>query len=454
MGESTAQSRSRTTQEPINIFSSLSSSSLLSYIYYHIILKDFSLDFCNKDTSNISTYFGQTKTMTESKILTEETVPQYINDHASDLNIFSPESTLTATPILGGNVNYAFYITDETGERSVFLKQAPEFVAIFGPDGLPLTSQRMKREMDVYEEWRVILGEELGSKYLPELYKFDAKWMVCIMEFLKGYTLLDHVLVDSGIVPLPISTGLGEFMGKVHAASHCSIVSKDRASFLTEQFENREMRDIQLEYVFTKAYKEATEEQKAGLIVDDVFMKEIEDLKKAYDGKGSEDNLCLCHGDLHPGSVMADAEIGSVKVIDPEFTVYGPPGLDVGSLLSGYVLAAVHQAYSGNNDAVISVCDGAKAVWKKYQAEMEAGGIDEKMLKRIEVESVGFTVAEVCRTALEFAGGRKWLQFEDLEVKKKSRKAALKIVQNCIVHRHEGGMQLLFSEMSTLAESK
>ena len=30
---------------------------------------------------------------------------------------------------------------------------------------------------------------------------------------------------------------------------------------------------------------------------------------------------------------------GSVKVIDPEFTVFAPPGLDAGSLMSGFVLA-------------------------------------------------------------------------------------------------------------------
>lgn len=393
-------------------------------------------------------------TTTESHILTESTVPKYLAEYASDIGIFSTTSTLTAKAILGGNVNYAFYVTDETGEKSVFVKQAPEFVAIFGPDGLPLTSDRMRREIEVYEEWKIILGEELNAKYLPCIYKFDTKSMVSVMEFLVDYTLLDHDLVSSGMIPLPISTGLGEFMGKTHAATHSSVVSRERAATLTKQFENREMRDIQLEYVFTKCYAEATEEQKAGLVVDQDFMKEIEELKKFYDGKGPEDNLCLNHGDLHPGSVMAHAETSSVKVIDPEFTVYAPPGLDVGSLLSGYVLAAVHQAYSDNSEAVTSVCDGAKAVWSAYKSAMEAGGIDAETMKKIEVDSVGFAVAEVCRTALEFAGGRKWLQFDDLETKNNSRKEALKIVQNCMVDRHIGGIDLLFSEMQSVTESK
>ena len=36
--------------------------------------------------------------------------------------------------------------TDAESGESVFVKQAPEFVAIFGPDGVPLTSDRMQKE--------------------------------------------------------------------------------------------------------------------------------------------------------------------------------------------------------------------------------------------------------------------------------------------------------------------
>ena len=46
------------------------------------------------------------------------------------------------------------------------------------------------------------------------------------------------------------------------------------------------------------------------------------------------ESRALCHGDLHPGSIMVNSD-GICKIIDPEFTVYGPPGLDVGSVLSG-----------------------------------------------------------------------------------------------------------------------
>lgn len=379
-----------------------------------------------------------------ASILTEETVPEYLSRHAKEIGVFAPDAKLSCKSILGGNVNYAFRIVDEDDEtKSVFLKQAPEFVAIFGPDGLPLTSERMNQEIAAYDEWRDILGSE--TKFLPKIYFFDTKMMVTVMEFLEGFTLLDHDLVDHGIVSNAIAENLGTFMGKTHAATHSSKIPKERVETFTKSFENRAMRDIQLEYVFTKCYNEATDDQKAGLTVDEAFMKEVNELKAAYDGRGDATNLCLNHGDLHPGSVMIHED--EMRVIDPEFTVYGPPGLDVGSLLSGYVLAAVHQAYSKNSKAVDSIVKGAESIWSSYEKEMLAGGISEDMMKKIEIETVGFTVAEVCRTALEFAGGRKWLQFEDADVKFNSRKAALGIVSNCMIGRHEGGVALMLDEM-------
>ena len=85
---------------------------------------------------------------------------------------------VTVSAIQGGNVNYAFCVRlPGLDNRAIFLKQAPEFVAIFGPDGFPLTSERMQREMDVYSEWKGLLGETLDKKYLPEIYYFDSEYI-------------------------------------------------------------------------------------------------------------------------------------------------------------------------------------------------------------------------------------------------------------------------------------
>ena len=272
--------------------------------------------------------------------------------------------------------------------------------------------------------------------------------MVIAMEFLEGYELLDHVLVSEHCNVHPnVASHLGDFMGKTHAKTHSSQIDAARKEYLTNHYENRPMRDIQLEFVWTKCFKEATDEQRAGLNITEAFMKEVELMKSQYDGKTH--SLVLSHGDIHPGSVMVDPD-GKTKVIDPEFTVYGPPGLDVGSLLSGFVLGAIHQAYSKNPTAVEAIVKGAKDIWDAYVKALKEGGISDEIIKSIEIEAVGFTVQEVCRTALEFAGGRKWLQFEDPDTKMGARKAALQVVDKCMIARHEGGMQLLLDEMKAV----
>lgn len=400
-------------------------------------------------------------TVTSAQILTAESVPQYLkerweSDLSAKLGGASADTALegvTVQAIQGGNVNYAFCIRlPALNDKAIFLKQAPEFVAIFGPDGFPLTSERMQREIDVYSEWKGLLGETLDQKYLPEIYYFDKKSMVVIMEFFDGFELLDHVLVDkekmADLESEAVASSLGDFMGRVHAASHSSNISPERTAYLKEHFENREMRDVQLEFVFTKCYKEATDEQRAGLTLTDEFMKEVELLKSQYDGKVGDDALVLTHGDLHPGSVMVKG--GAVKVIDPEFTVYGPAGLDVGSLLSGYCLGAIHQAYSKEPDLQKACVENAESIWKAYKGALSEGGLTEDQIKAIEIETVGFTVAEVCRTALEFAGGRKWLQFEDADIKQAAKQAALKVVDSCMIARHEGGVDLLLSQLKAV----
>lgn len=385
-------------------------------------------------------------TVTQAKILTAEAIPSYLKSHLDKLPLNGSSNDLKVTPIQGGNVNYAFCVSCDN--QSIFLKQAPEFVAIFGPGGFPLTSERMQQEMDVYTEWNQLLGPELSAKYLPKIFLLDKSHMVLAMEFLDGFELLDHVLVSpaagTDVVNAEVAIQLGDFLGRTHAATHSSRIDSSKKDYFIQHYENRPMRDIQLEFVFTKCFKEATDEQRDGLDVTPEFLEQVELLKSQYDGKS--DSLVLSHGDIHPGSVMVKDT--AIKVIDPEFTVYGPPGLDVGSLLSGFVLGAIHQAYSQNSTAVTSIAEGSKTIWNAYVKALKENGItDSTLIQSIEIETVGFTVQEVCRTALGFAGGRKWLQFEDETTKKAAHKAALQLVNKCMIARHQGGIQLLFDEM-------
>lgn len=399
--------------------------------------------------------------MSAAILLTQDTVAQYVTKKAFQIGVFPPDAFLSAQSIQGGNVNFAFCIRSTCG-KSVFVKQAPEYVAVFGPDGLPLTSTRIQKEVAVLKEWTTILGDE-AEAYLPKLYYFDDENKVFVMEFLEDFVLLDHHLLGSltPITELAIAIQLGEFMARTHLATHSSKISTERAAFLTTEYENRALRDIQLEYVFTKAYSEESTQISTKFKVDEQFLAEIDALKARYNGDVGSGNFSLCHGDLHPGSAMikiadrSQSPFTHVRVIDPEFTVFGPPGLDVGSLFSGYILAAVHQSYAQTDSAskvecVSSITKGVAAAWECYSLIMRQGGVTDEIIREIEVETVGFAVAEVCRTALGFAGGRLWLQFDDLNVHNLAVETALSIVKKCMTARHDGGIQVLFDCLNAL----
>merc|ERR1719424_664349 len=159
-------------------------------------------------------------------------------------------------------------------------------------------------------------------------------------------------------------------MGLLHSRTHSSRVSSAEAEKLTADYANDVLRDIQLEFVFSKCFRE--DDRAADLRGDASFMDALEELRGTYRGQNKGD-LSLLHGDLHAGSVMADAATGGVKVIDPEFCIYGPPGLDVGSLISTYALAYCFHAATGS-DCGRSLKEAIEQVWGTYARTMEAGG--------------------------------------------------------------------------------
>ena len=76
---------------------------------------------------------------------------------------------------------------------------------------------------------------------------------------------------------------------------------------LFQAFANKVMRGIQLQYVFSKCFKDAHspggDDNVKGLALgaDAPLMAAVAELKAAYRGEVAA-NRALCHGDLHPGS--------------------------------------------------------------------------------------------------------------------------------------------------------
>ena len=175
-------------------------------------------------------------------LLTTETVPAYV----ASLNGVLPEAS-TAVEISGGNLNYAFRVSDAKG-ASVFLKQTPGFVKVLGSEA-KLSNERMITERRAYVEWAMAIGSGPATACLPRLHHFDSERMVLVMEHLGSCKLL-HERLMGGSADGGVALALGSFLGAAHASTHVTLVSPERAAELMSAFANEELRGLQLECVF------------------------------------------------------------------------------------------------------------------------------------------------------------------------------------------------------------
>lgn len=397
-----------------------------------------------------------------STLLTTETLPAYLAPLLS-----ADAGPLTVVEIPGGNLNYAFRVSD--GAADLFVKQTPGFVKVLGPE-TKLDAARLNVEHQAYREWAAALGEgDPATSSLPDVLHFDGERMVLVLEYLDSYVLL-HERLSAGHADAALARRLGEILGAAHAATHCALVPPERAARYTGAFANLELRGLQLEYVFSKAFREA--EQAAELREDAAFLGALDALKASYRGEEPA-NLALCHGDLHAGSVMVDPAGGHVKLIDPEFAVYGPPGLDVGCLVSSYVLAAVQIAASAPPDEQtagtiwepVSLTKGVRgvraavgALWEAYEEAMAERNVPPALLEATAADAVGFAGCEVARTALGYAGVR-GLAVADEKAKAKAVEGAVQLAARCVKARgasgggsgETAGLAIVMRELHTLA---
>merc|ERR1712157_78695 len=105
--------------------------------------------------------------------------------------------------------------------------------------------------------------------------------MVFIMDFFGDHELLQKTLFD-GVSNNDAAKALGTHMGLAHSKTHSSIADAKTVGRLTKAYANAELRGIQLEFVFSKCYRE--HEYAAKLRDDSDFMGEIEKMKSIYKG--------------------------------------------------------------------------------------------------------------------------------------------------------------------------
>mmetsp|Transcript_6670 Transcript_6670/g.27975 ORF Transcript_6670/g.27975 Transcript_6670/m.27975 type:complete len:314 (-) Transcript_6670:2601-3542(-) len=181
----------------------------------------------------------------------------------------------------------------------------------------------------------------ISQRHAPKVLAFDAAQCVVVMEDLRGFALLRDELL-TGNIDATVAGDLGAFLASVRRATETTKVDVGGDN-------NAAMRGITRDFVFTKPFTEDPTNRVFDDSSDAVLFGAVASRAAAWRGDAGlltaiakaradfDTAECLCHGDLHAGSVMTNGT--RTAVIDAEFAYHGPSAFDFALLVAGYAFA-------------------------------------------------------------------------------------------------------------------
>lgn len=260
--------------------------------------------------------------------------------YTKDFEIFSKEADLFGEEIGDGNINYIFRVIDRRSKKSVVLKQADKLLR---SSGRPLDLDRNRIEAKILK-----LEGEYAPNFVPKIYRYDDIMCVIVMEDISEYKNLRKELLNGKIFPNfadEISTFLVDTLLPTTDLILESGVKKERV----KEFINKELCDISECLVFREPY---IDDKKRNIVISENldFVKKYiyDDIELRIEAGKLKNNFMnnvqsLIHGDLHSGSIFIN--IKGIKIIDPEFSFYGPMGYDIGNVIGNLFFALINRKY-------------------------------------------------------------------------------------------------------------
>ncbi|UYG00391.1 S-methyl-5-thioribose kinase [Halomonas sp. GD1P12] len=245
-----------------------------------------------------------------------------------------------------GNLNLVFIVTGETG--SVVVKQALPYVRMVG-ESWPLPLYRAH-----FEYYALVRQAKRAPGVAPEVYHFDKAQALIVMEYLQPHVILRRKLIKGERVE-----GLGKVLGEFCArtafrGSELSLSSPEKKADVGLFSGNVAIPAITESLVFTDPYFEAEMNHHTPELAEAVAALRTNALLKAKAQrmllKFTANAETMIHGDLHSGSIMATES--SVRVIDPEFSQYGPMAFDLGMAVANFLMAYFSQPAHRAADAL------------------------------------------------------------------------------------------------------
>ena len=362
--------------------------------------------------------------------------------YVKEKNLFSENADLTVKEIGDGNINYIFKVENKIDGKSIVLKQADKLLR---SSGRPLDLARSKIEANILR-----IENNLAPHFVPEIYFYDEIMCVLAMEDISEYKNLRTELVAGKIFP-NFADNISEFLSRTLLLTTDLFMNKFEKKKNVKEFINPELCDISECLVFTEPYDNNRNRNiiTAGNeeFVENILYKN-EDLHFAIlklREKFMNYSQSLIHGDLHSGSIFINEK--GIKIIDPEFSFYGPMAYDIGNVIGNLYFPLYRAKFFMEDskkkeefinwlekcilDIPILFSKKCKLLWEKYS--------DDKLLKNrkfrdyyienIVKDSLAYAGTEIIRRTV---GDAKVLELTNLETSEKKLELEKELISKAI----------------------
>jgi 5-methylthioribose kinase len=244
------------------------------------------------------------------------------------MDVFGEDENLISREIGDGNINYVYKISSKDSKFSVIVKQADK---ILRSSGRELDTDRIRIEAEA-----MMHQGRCKEGMVPKIYLYDEIMHAIIMEDLSEYEIMRKSLLENNICK-NFAENISSFIVDTSLATTDLVIDPMDKKKMMKNFINPEICEISERLVFTEPYFD---------IDDNTYEKENEQFIRENLYKNSKLHLevgklknefmtnaqALIHGDLHTGSIFVKGD--KIKVIDSEFSFFGPIGYDLGNIVA------------------------------------------------------------------------------------------------------------------------
>lgn len=363
--------------------------------------------------------------------------------YVKEKNLFLENANLTVKEIGDGNINYIFKVENKIDGKSIVLKQADKLLR---SSGRPLDLTRSKIEANILR-----IENNLAPHYVPEIYFYDEIMCVLAMEDISEYKNLRTELIAGKIFP-NFADNISEFLSRTLLLTTDLFMNKFEKKKNVKEFINPELCDISECLVFTEPY----DNNKNRNIITTGNEEFVENMLYKNENlhfailklreKFMNYSQSLIHGDLHSGSIFINEK--GIKIIDPEFSFYGPMAYDIGNVIGNLYFPLYRAKFFMEDskkkeefvnwlekcilDIPILFSEKCKLLWEKYSNDklLKNKKFRDYYIENIVKDSLAYAGTEIIRRTV---GDAKVLELTSLETSEKKLELERRLINKAIL---------------------